>query len=234
MATVVNLEAPLSTGAGVYLANIITLNKIDLNKLRTVSRSWKIDGVSSVMLDQEQGMNLDVVEALTSSRLQPWVLFDKNPEPAELRHVFSLGVRAIVIPSQGVTALGNVTGRIHRAGLYCLIRHNSNLNDYRYLASNIGEVIGAGVDGLIDHSTDSLLAKGAISYGLNTYTANASMVREVTQSGGSGALLTITGINPAMVVDTLNGDLVAHTELMRRDLLGKEVYANELAKLLSR
>lgn len=234
MATVVNLEAPLSTGAGVYLANVIALSKIDLNKLRTLSRSWKIDGVNSVMLDQEQGMNSDIVQAIAGSRLQPWVIFDKNPEPVELRHVYSLGVRAVVIPSQGVTALGNVTGRIHRAGLYCLIRHNTALNDYRYLASNIGEVIGAGVDGILDHGSDSLLAKGAISYGLNTYTANASMVREVTQSGGSGALLTITGVNPAMVVDTLSGDLVAHTELCRRDLLGKDVYSTELAKLLSR
>jgi hypothetical protein len=234
MSTVAKFEVPLSTGAGVYLANVIALSKIDLNKLRAVSRSWKIDGVNSVMLDQEQGMNSDIVQAIAGSRLQPWVLFDKNPEPVELRHVYSLGVRAIVIPSQGVTALGNVTGRVHRAGLYCLIRHNTNLNDYRYLASNIGEVIGAGVDGLLDHSSDSLLSKGAVSYGLNTYSANATVVREVAQSGGSGALLTITGINPIMVVDTLSGDLVAHTELLRRDLLGKEVYAAELVKLLSR
>ena len=233
MSSILN-EINVAQGSGINLVNAIPLAQLDISKFKNVARNWKIAGSEFAILDQELGFSSDVLMALTESKLQSWVWFDTNPEPAQLRFLATQNVKVVIVPAQGQQALLNIAQRVHRSKLAMIVRIIPNSLDHQFSANTVSMLLDSDVDGILDFNNSNELLHAAVNATLLTYTTIPHLYKDVAAKNGHGGASYFAAVNPKLASDSLLGDVVAHTEIAQRSGITKETLIAEISKSLSR
>jgi hypothetical protein len=233
MSSILN-EINVAQGSGINLVNTIPLAKLDISKFKNLARNWKIAGSEFAILDQELGFSSDVLMALTESKLQSWVWFDANPEPAQLRFLATQNVKVVIVPAQNQQALLNIAQRVHRSKIAMFVRVIPNSLDHQFSANTISLLLDSDVDGILDFNNSNELLHAAINASLLTYTTNPHLYKDIASKNGHGGASYFAAVNPKLASDSLQGDVVAHTEIAQRSGTTKEILISEINKSLTR
>lgn len=228
-------EKNIDLGAGVLLNNVITLRDIDLNKFKALARNWKISGVNYVVLDSELGFSQDILNSLNEAKLDSWINFESNPEPAQLRFLASQGVKVVIAPASSPNEMLNLAGRVHRCNLLLFAKVKQNSSTYPYNLNNISQLRDSEIDGIVgSEDLDFQVLLTAFNSSIVAIATNANNFKDVYTKKMHGGASYLSAVNPKLIVDALIGDVVAQTEIAQRGNLPKDTIVKEIFTLIKK
>lgn len=209
----------LDTGAGVNLVRTLPLSRLDIYKLKSNTRNWKIAEIDFVLLDSELSFNNDIISTFKDNGIKIWTWFDRFPDVAQLRFLKGVGVNNIVTPPGEFNDIQAVSSRIHRSNLSHIVRLNYLQEENNYSVGSIYKLKDAGVDGILNFSNDPTLMQSALNVNLAVFSGLPQNYKDVAFLKGHGGVSHFAALYPKLAVDSLKGDNLAHAEVSSR--LGK-------------